>query len=161
VSTSALYLLDTNMVSYLVTGRSAAVRRAYFEHEPHATIAISAVTEAEIRFGLERKPEAIRLRGTFEEFFAAIPVLAWDSDVAKAYGRLRAGINATGRSLALMDLLIAAHAVAAGATLVSHDQGFAQLTPFLAVVDWAKDLYASASSNRSVRSVRSGLFWPI
>jgi len=140
VISSALYLLDTNMVSYFVTGRSASVRRAYFEHEPHSTIAISAVTEAEIWFGLERKPEAVRLRATFEEFFSAIPVLAWNSDVAKVCGRLRARMNAAGKSLAEMDLLIVAHAVAAGATLVSHDQGFAHLTPFVIVADWATDL---------------------
>ncbi len=133
-------MLDTNTASYLINGRSPATRRNYLEAEPHAGIAISAITEAEIRFGLERKLEAVRLRSAFEDFFLAIQILPWDSQVAKAYGKLRAGFNFMGINLSLMDLLIASHASAAGAILVSHDQAFKHLAPFLTVVDWATDL---------------------
>lgn len=128
------------MVSYLVNGRSPAARKTYLDTEPRASIALSVISEAEIRFGLEKKPEATRLRNTFEEFFASVQIKPWNSEVAKAYGKLRAGINAAGKSLSLMDLLIASHAVAADAILVSHDQAFEHLTPFLKVVDWATDL---------------------
>jgi tRNA(fMet)-specific endonuclease VapC len=140
VTLSPLYLLDTNTVSYLVSGRSAAARRTYLETEVHASIAISVITEAEIRFGLEKKPEAVRLRSTFEEFFSAVQVLPWDSDVAKAYGKVRASLGATGKTLSLMDLLISSHAVASSAVLVSHDQAFQHVAHLVRVVDWAVDL---------------------
>jgi tRNA(fMet)-specific endonuclease VapC len=133
-------MLDTNMISYLVSGRSQAARKIYLESELYTTIALSVISEAEIRFGLEKRPEATKLRSTFEEFFASVQILPWDSDVAKAYGRLRSAINATGKSLSIMDLLIASHAIASGAVLVSHDQAFHHLKPFLNVVDWAADL---------------------
>jgi tRNA(fMet)-specific endonuclease VapC len=140
VTPVSLYMLDTNMASYLVSGRSPALRRNYLDTEPHAAIAISTLTEAEIRFGLEKKAEAARLRSAVEEFFLTIQILPWDSQVARAYGKLRAGINATGKSLSLMDFLIAAHALSAGAILVSHDGAFGHLSSFLTVVDWATDL---------------------
>lgn len=133
-------MLDTNMVSYLMNGRSPGVRRTYLEMEPHADIVLSVITEAEVLFGLERKPEATRLRALFEEFLASVQVLPWDSAAALAYGRLRARLNAAGKTLALMDLLIASHAVATGSILVSHDKALQQLTPNLIVVDWATDL---------------------
>ena len=135
-----LYLLDTNTASYLVSGRSPAARRTYLDTEGEAAIAISCITEAEIRFGLYRKPEAVRLQSVFAEFFATIEILPWDSTAARAYGKLRAGMSATGKSLSLMDLLIASHALAAEAVLVSHDGAFEHLAPFLNVVDWAVDL---------------------
>lgn len=128
------------MVTYLVTGRSPAARRIYLETEPQATIALSVITEAELIFGLEKKPESSRLRAVFEEFFSSVQILPWDSAVARAYGRLRAQLNAAGKSLALMDLLVAAHAIAAGAVLVTHDRAFQHLGPVLTVADWAADL---------------------
>ncbi len=62
-----LYQLDTNTVSFLVNGRSPAVRMHYVEAENQgARIAISAITEAELRFGLAKRPEATRLRANFD-----------------------------------------------------------------------------------------------
>jgi tRNA(fMet)-specific endonuclease VapC len=137
----ALYLLDTNTVSFLVNGRSPAVRTHYVEAESQgARIAISAITEAELLFGLARRPEATRLKANFDRFFAAVELLAWDSTVARAYGDLRGELSGAGKSLALMDLLIAAHAIAAAATLVTHDKAFLEASPSLQVVDWATDL---------------------
>ncbi len=135
-----LYLLDTNTASYLISGRSPAARSSYLAMEAEAGLAISSISEAEIRFGLHKRPEATRLRSACEEFFAAIQILPWDSNAAQAYGKLRAGMNAVGRSLSLMDLLIASQALAANAILVSHDGAFKHLAPFLDVVDWATDL---------------------
>ncbi len=133
-------MLDTNTVSYLITGRSPKARQTYLETEPHASIALSAITEAEIRFGLEKKPESVKLRIASQEFFSSVPILPWNSGVAKEYARLRANLSASGKSLSLMDLLIASHAMAADAVLVSHDQAFRHLHPFLTLVDWATDL---------------------
>jgi len=135
-----LYMLDTNTVSFLVSGRSPEARRTYLDTESYAGIAISAITEAEIRFGLEKKPEAVRLRSIFEEFFYAVRILTWNSDVAKTYAKLRASINSAGKSLSLMDLLIASHAAAAGAILVTHDKAFQHIAPFLAIADWATEI---------------------
>ncbi len=133
-------MLDTNTASFLVSGRSPAARRTYLDREPNGLIALSSIAEAELRFGLEKKVGATRLRSAFELFFATVTILPWTSQTAQVYGKLRATLNATGMSLAFMDLLIAAHAIATNAILVTHDQAFRQLTPVLSIKDWATDL---------------------
>jgi tRNA(fMet)-specific endonuclease VapC len=140
VINSSLYVLDTNTATYIVSGRSPAARQSLKAEREHSTVALSAITQAEILFGLENKPEATRLRAAVEELFDAVQILAWDSNAARAYGKLRARISAAGKTLTAMDMLIAAHAVAANATLVTHDKAFLQITPFLNAVDWATDL---------------------
>jgi len=145
VTGSALYLLDTNITAYIVSGRSPSAREMLKQTLQHAAVAISATTEAEILFGLELKPEAARLRASIEALFQAVEIRCWDSAAAHAYGRLRGRLKTAGKSLAEMDLLIASHALATGAVLVSHDKAFQHVTPFLTVVDWATDLQGSTS----------------
>ena len=137
---SQLYLLDTNITGYILNGRSPATRQVLKETLQHSRVAVSTVTQAEILFGIELRPEATRLRASVGGLFDAIEVLPWDSAAAAAYGRLRASLQTSGHTLSAMDLLIASHAIAAGAILVSHDQAFAQVRPWLTVLDWAHDL---------------------
>jgi tRNA(fMet)-specific endonuclease VapC len=137
----AFYLLDTNTLSFLVNGRSPAVRKYYVEADKQgARIGISAITEAEALFGLARRPEATRLRANFDRFFQTIDLLPWDSAVARAYAALRSELSVTGKNLGLMDLMIASHAIASDATLVTHDRALINASPSLKVVDWATDL---------------------
>jgi tRNA(fMet)-specific endonuclease VapC len=135
-----IYMLDTSMAAYVVNGRSKAARETLKSTMEDSTVAVSAITQAEILFGIEHKPQAIRLRAAIEDFFQAVPVFPWDSAAAHAYAKLRARMSAAGKTLSAMDLLIAAHAVAAGAILVSKDGAFVHAGPFLDVVDWAVDL---------------------
>src|SRR6266851_2174856 len=95
-------MLDTNTVAYIVDGQSKAARRKLAEVPQSFSVAISAITEAEIRYGLARKPEAM------EEFLSKVIVLPWSSEVARTYGRIRARMSAQGKTLSSLDLLIAA-----------------------------------------------------
>ncbi len=134
------YLLDTNTLGYIVSGRSQAARTAMIEVMDQAPITISAITEAEILYGLAKRPEAIRLRAAVEALLASVEILAWDSEAAMAYGTLRARLSAAGKSLSAMDMLIAAHAVATDAILVACDAAFLQVEAVRGVVNWATDL---------------------
>ncbi len=140
MSRSPLYLLDTNTAGYIVSGRSHSARAWLRESLAGSVVAVSAITEAEIVYGLELKPEAGRLRAAVEKLFETIEVRAWDSAAARAYGRLRARLKAAGTPLEELDLLIAAHALALGALLVSHDRAFQHVSAFVTVIDWATDL---------------------
>jgi tRNA(fMet)-specific endonuclease VapC len=106
----------------------------------HARVTISTITEAEILYGLAKRPEATRLRAAVEALLESVEILAWDSAAAAAYGALRARLTAAGKSLSAMDMLIAAHAVATDAILVTRDAGFAQVGFLRPVVNWATDL---------------------
>ena len=83
------YLLDTNTVSYLITGRPPEVRRRIAGVGLEAT-AISVVTEAELMYGLARKAGAIKQRIALEIFLSNVVIRVWDSSVARTYGLLRA-----------------------------------------------------------------------
>ncbi|MDF1485701.1 type II toxin-antitoxin system VapC family toxin [Ramlibacter sp. H39-3-26] len=134
------YLLDTNTVSLLIRQHPAVLRRVVAT--PMANLAISAVTEAELLFGLAKRPQAQHLHAAVHEFLRRVDAIPWDSATAARYGALRASLERQGRMLAALDLLIAAHALALGAVLVSNDQAFAQV-PGLALEDWKTGLSES------------------
>ena len=120
---AARYLLDTNVVSYFLDNRFPQVRLHLSRVAPDAA-AISAITEAELRYGLAKKPGAIRQRIPVEKFLADASILAWDSAAARTYGTLRAEQERKGRPLSTEDLMIAAHALSLGLTLVTNDSAF-------------------------------------
>jgi tRNA(fMet)-specific endonuclease VapC len=135
-----LYMLDTNMVSYIVKGHSQAARARMLNLEDNEVVCLSAITEAEIRYGLAKRPEATALRERMEWFLAAVKILPWGRDEAKAYGALRARLESSGKTLGNMDMQIAAHAIALGAVLVTNDKALAQVDDLHATVNWATDL---------------------
>ncbi len=103
-------------------------------------VCLSVITEAEIRYGLAKRPEATALRERMEWFLAAVKVLPWGREEAQAYGALRASLESSGRNLQNMDLQIASHAIAADAVLVTNDKAFLQVNELQATVNWATDL---------------------
>jgi hypothetical protein len=78
MSPAARYLLDTNTVAFIVNGRSTKARKRLKAEQAHSAVSVSAITQAEILFGLEKKPEATRLRAAVAALFQTLPVLAWD-----------------------------------------------------------------------------------
>ncbi len=130
------YLLDTNTASYVIKGNFPRVRERLLR-VPMAEVGISAVTEAELRFGVARKPGAIRLKTAVEEFLLRVEALSWDSDAAQQYAQVRAELERSGKPMGNLDLMIAAHALSAQLVLVTHDHVFRRIKR-LKVEDWTK-----------------------
>lgn len=130
------YLLDTNTASYVIKGNIPRVRERLLK-VAMAQVAISAVTEAELRFGVARRPEAERLRVAVEEFLLRVESLPWDSEAAQQYATVRAALEREGEPMGNLDLMIAAHALAAEAVLVTADQVFRRVKR-LKTEDWSK-----------------------
>jgi tRNA(fMet)-specific endonuclease VapC len=130
------YLLDTNIASYIIKGSIPAVRRRVVQ-VPMAQLAISAVTEGELRYGAARRPDAARLRTIVDEFLIRMTILPWDSEAAQHYGQVRAALEREGLPMGNLDMMIAAHALALGAVLVTNDQAFTRIRQ-LNVEDWTK-----------------------
>lgn len=137
-----LYLLDTNIVSYIVTGRSPTARARLEEARIDADqgACISIITVGEIFYGLEKIGAGSQRRRALDLFFDLISVRLWDHEAAAAYGRLRVQQERMGKPLGPYDLQIAAHAIALGATLVSHDSAFRHVSGLVGLEDWAGDL---------------------
>jgi tRNA(fMet)-specific endonuclease VapC len=120
------YLLDTNVVSYFVRGTSAAVRDR-IQRTQVESMAVSAVTEAELLFWIARRPGDARTRVSVRDFLERVPSLAWDTRAAEEYAVIREEQRRKGRPLSTEDLMIAAHALSLGVTLVTHDRAFSSV----------------------------------
>ena len=129
------YLLDTNIASYAIKGNFPEVRKRLLE-VPMSEVGISVITEAELRFGAGRKTST-RLRLTVEEFLLRVEILAWDSQAARHYAELRTVLEDAGAPMGNLDMMIAAHALAVGAMLVTHDRVFRRVKE-LKIEDWTK-----------------------
>jgi len=133
------WLLDTNAASTTINKKSAAMDR-HLRKVPMAELGLSAVTEAELRYGAARSGSA-PLQNTVEQFLLAVTIFPWDSEAAREYGELRAALEHAGQDQFLkrgsLDMMIAAHALALGVILITNDQAFSRIKR-LKVEDWTK-----------------------
>src|SRR5437879_3633303 len=111
------YMLDTNIISDLIRNpQGSAAKRIAKVGENN--ICTSIIVAAELRYGCARSGSK-RLRDAVEELLSEMTVLPFDVPADSDYGAIRSELEAAGRSIGPNDLLIAAHACAAGATIVT------------------------------------------
>lgn len=131
-----MYLLDTNILSDVAHDPTGPVARKLDEIDPDSIVS-SVVVAAEVWFGVENNP-SYRSRARTESFMETVRVLGMGPEVARVYGRMRAEMQKSGRSLGPNDMLIAAHALSLDATLVTDDaKAFAQV-PGLRIENWLR-----------------------
>ena len=128
------YLLDTNAASAILRQREPVCARA--ASVPLSSLAISSVTAGELHYGLAKRPQAMALAKLVREFLRYTDILPWADAVSPHYGTLCAALEAKGVTMAPLDLMIAAHALALGATLVSADQALLRIDS-LKIEDWS------------------------
>ncbi len=127
-------MLDTNIVSDLVRNPQGPVTRHIVEVGPEA-VCVSIITAAELRYGCARKRSA-KLLANVEAILRSIQVLAFDVPADAEYGGIRAELEAAGKPIGPNDLLIAAHAYALGAVLVTANTGEFSRVRGLPVENW-------------------------
>jgi tRNA(fMet)-specific endonuclease VapC len=114
-----MYILDTNICIYLMKHQPPAVAKK-FESLAVGDVAISSITLAELEHGVEQDPELKAVRGNaLSRLLELLLVLDFDKHAAKSYGKLRSGKINLGRHR--FDVLIAAHAIATDAILVTNN----------------------------------------
>ncbi len=133
------YMLDTNIVSYLLRNRPAGVREHLSNLKEDEEACISVITEAEILYGLAKRPQAAQLQKTLYALLANLVIIPWDSSAAVEYAELRAQSEKAGRNVGNLDMLIAAHAIAERAVLVTNEKAFSNLQGDFKIVNWADD----------------------
>lgn len=131
-----LRLLDTNIVSYIIRGTLPRADER-LASAPVNSLYISAITRGELKFGLSRNPGALRLAKLVDGFLLRVPSLDWTADAADAYGELRAELERRGTPIGNLDTLIAAHALALDAILVTANRRHFEAVPLLPIEDWS------------------------
>ena len=136
--TVVLHLLDTDTASFIIKGRSPAIE-AKLAAIPPDRVCVSAITRAELMYGLKRLRASHRLHVAVRQFLKIVRVLAWDADAADYYADIRHQLRTTGRPIGEMDMMIAAHALALGAVLVTNNTShFDRIAAPLSWVNWSE-----------------------
>jgi tRNA(fMet)-specific endonuclease VapC len=126
------YLIDTNIAIHARDGTEAVLDKLV-EHE--GEVLLSSLSLAELQRGVFKDPKFTALRqARLAVLLRGIPVLPFDASAALAYGRIIAQCGwAKGRDF---DRMIAAHAIASGAVLVTDNEADFQDIPGLSVENW-------------------------
>jgi tRNA(fMet)-specific endonuclease VapC len=128
------YLLDTNIVSDLIKNpQGKAAQRIARAGEDN--ICTSIIVAAELRYGAARRGSK-RLTKAVEDLLGEINVLPFDVPADTEYGRIRSQLEAAGKTIGNNDMLIAAHATAIAATIVTANAGEFKRIAGLAVENW-------------------------
>jgi len=130
------YLLDTNIVSYFVKGVSASLVQRMQAGVDAQDIAISAITRAELRYGVELMDKFDKRRRRIDLLLMELPTLPWSIEAADEFGRIRAYLKRNGRPVGEFDTQIAAHALTEKLILVTHNTHHFENVPNLKLEDW-------------------------
>lgn len=128
------YLLDTNIVIYVVKRRPREVMGVFNENA--GRMAISAITLSELLHGAEKSARVEQNLAVVEEFASLLEVLPYSAKASQHYGAIRAELEKVGRPIGVNDLHIAAHARSEGLTLVTNNMGEFERVSGLLLANW-------------------------
>lgn len=115
-----MYLLDTNICIYIIRNRPVSVRERFNELSL-GDVAISVITEAELRYGAAKSSYPEKNNEALTRFLLPFDILPFTSEAVTAYAAIRAALERKGTPIGAMDLLIAAQAQLLNATLVTNN----------------------------------------
>jgi tRNA(fMet)-specific endonuclease VapC len=128
-------MLDSDVCIDVLRGRSPSIRSRLERLSPEE-VAVSAIVAGELWTGVSKSTQPERSRSAISAFLAYVSVLDWPAEAAPSYGKLRAQLESSGRSIGAMDLLIAAHAIHEGAVLVTRNLSEFRRVSGLKVETW-------------------------
>ena len=127
------YLLDTNMCIYLMKHQPEVVARRFAQCYV-GDVVMSAITFAELQYGVAVSADPARERDNLASLIEDIPVIPFDTDAALAYGPIRLATRDSKKDH--LDKLIAAHALALGVTVVTNNEKDFAKYPGVAIENW-------------------------
>lgn len=130
------YMLDTNICIYVMKKKPEKVLQQLKE-KFHRGVCISAVTLAELEYGMKHSSNPAKNEQALLRFLAPLSILPFASDAASEYGEIRAYLQSKGTPIGPLDMLIAGHARAEGVILVTNNVREFERVPNLTVENWA------------------------
>jgi tRNA(fMet)-specific endonuclease VapC len=128
------YLLDTNIVIYVMKRRPVQVLQVFNENAHR--MAISAITLSELFHGAEKCAKVSENLGAIDDFCSRLEVLPYTARASQHYGAIHSALERTGQTIGVNDLHIAAHARSEGLILVTNNVGEFARVPALMVENW-------------------------
>jgi tRNA(fMet)-specific endonuclease VapC len=128
-------LLDTNICIYLIREKPRSILERFKKHAV-GDIGISAITLAELEYGVSKSSKPAANKEALDQFVAPLELVGFDRSATAVYGKLRTTLEKKGQSIGAMDLLIAAHALALNVRLVTHNVREFARVPGLRVETW-------------------------
>jgi len=130
------YLLDTNICIYIINEKPEKVLKKFLKYPVHE-FAISSITQAELQYGIEKSRKKKTNQEALDGFLLPLTIIPFHGkEVAACYGRIRAALEARGETIGPFDLLIAAHAVSLGLTIISNNIREFSRVPGLQCENW-------------------------
>jgi tRNA(fMet)-specific endonuclease VapC len=130
------FLLDTDTCIYALKQNPSVLRQLL--STAREDVAISVITEGELRTGAAKSSSPVKTLHLIENFLRPLTVLAFISDDAIAYAKVRAKLKHAGTPIGPLDTLIASQAVARKLTLVSNNEREFRRIAGLNVENWAR-----------------------
>ena len=130
------YLLDTNIVIYVIKRRPIEVMGVFNENA--GRMAISAITLSELFHDAEKSAKVAQNLAVVEEFASLLEVLPYTAKASQHYGAIRRVLEKAGQPIGVNDLHIAAHARSEGLTLVTNNLGEFERVPGLLTENWIR-----------------------
>ena len=128
------YLLDTNIVIYVIKQRPIEVLDLFNQHV--GQMCISSITLAELLHGAEKSERTEHNLHQIEDFVSRLDVLEYGKKSAAHYGSIRANLERKGTIIGVNDLHIAGHARSEGLTLVSNNLREFERVDGLLIENW-------------------------
>lgn len=129
------FMLDTNICIFLIKKKSPNILK-HIKKYSVGDIGISSITLAELEYGVEKSKHVERNRQALKEFTLPLEIAPFDDKAAETYGYVRAMLEKKGVLIGSMDMLIGAHALSLGVTLVTNNVKEFNRIKGLKVVDW-------------------------
>ncbi|MBW2612295.1 MAG: tRNA(fMet)-specific endonuclease VapC [Deltaproteobacteria bacterium] len=129
------YMLDTNIVIYVIKRRPVELLEVFNQHARQ--MCISSITLAELLHGVEKSAMPDHNLRQVEDFISRLEVLTYGSKAATHYGDIRADLERKGTPIGVNDLHIAGHARSEGLTLVTNNLREFERVEALRLVNWA------------------------
>ena len=128
------YMLDTNIVIYVIKKRPLSALQVFNQEAGH--MAISSITLAELLHGAEKSNAPAASLAVVEDFCSRLDVLPYGPKAAQHCGSIRSALEKRGQTIGVNDLHIAAHARSEGLTLVSNNLREFECVEALRLCNW-------------------------
>lgn len=134
-----MYMLDTNICIYILKKKPLAVLDKFKSVDP-GQLCLSVITLAELAYGVEKSTQKAKNQKIVHAFTDNVLIHPWDGQAATHYAATRCFLEKNGNPIGPLDLMIAAHAMSIGATVVTNNLREFTRIPTLKVENWLDEM---------------------